>query len=71
MNKTFYVHEIAAVNLSKSYSLKKATETCKPNNRDLNRDWINVMKGTEHMLHLFRFQCLSHYISEPVNDVLS
>ena len=38
MNKTFYVHEIAAVNLPKSYSLKKATETCKPNNRDLNRD---------------------------------
>ena len=38
MNKTFYVHEIAAVNLSKRYLLKKAKETCKPNNRDLNRD---------------------------------
>ena len=34
----FYVHEIAAVNLSKIYSLKNAKKTCKPNNRDLNRD---------------------------------
>ena len=36
----FYVHEIAAVNLSKIYFLKNAKKTCKPNNRDLNRDWI-------------------------------
>ena len=35
----FYVHEIAAVNLSKIYSLKNVKKTCKPNNRDLNRDW--------------------------------
>ena len=35
----FYVHEIPAVNLSKMYFLKKAKKTCKPNNRDLNRDW--------------------------------
>ena len=34
----FYVHEIAAANLSKSYFLKNAKETCKPNNCDLNRD---------------------------------
>ena len=34
----FYVHEIAAVNLSKNYFLKNAMKTCKPNNRDLNRD---------------------------------
>ena len=37
----FYVHEIAAVNLLKIYFLKNAVKTCKPNNRDLNRDWIN------------------------------
>ena len=36
----FYVHEIAAVNLSKIYFLKNAKRTCKPNNRDINRDWI-------------------------------
>ena len=32
----FYVHEIAAVELSKIYFLKNAKKTCKPNNRDLN-----------------------------------
>ena len=36
--KKFYVRENAAVNLSKIYFLKKAKKTCKPNNRDLNRD---------------------------------
>ena len=36
----FYIHEIAAVNLLKIYLLKNAKKTCKPNNRDLNRDWI-------------------------------
>ena len=41
----FYVHEIAAVDLSKIYFLENAKKTCKkktckPNNRDLNRDWI-------------------------------
>ena len=36
----FYVHGIAAVNLSKISSLKNAKKTCKPNNSDLNRDWI-------------------------------
>ena len=40
--KKFYVHEIAAVDLSKIYFLKNAKKTCKPNNRDLNRDWIKV-----------------------------
>ena len=40
--KRFYVHEIAVVNLSKKYFLKKAKKTCKPNNRDLNRDWIKT-----------------------------
>ena len=39
----FYLHKIAAVNLSKIYFLKNAKKTCKPNNRDLNRDW-NIKK---------------------------
>ena len=38
----FYVHKIAAVDLSKIYVLKNAMKTCKPNNRHLNRDWIIV-----------------------------
>ena len=37
--KTFYVNEIAVVILSKIYFLENAKKkTCKPNNRDLNRD---------------------------------
>ena len=36
--KKFYVHEIAAVNLSTIYFLKNTKKTCKPNNRDLHRD---------------------------------
>ena len=39
--KKLYVHEIAAVNLSKIYFLKNAKKTCKPNKRDLNCDWMN------------------------------
>ena len=42
--KKFYVHEIAAVDLSKIYFLKNAQKTCKPNNRDLNRDWKMASK---------------------------
>ena len=30
----FYVHEIAAVDLSKFYFLKNAKKICKPNNRE-------------------------------------
>ena len=33
-----YVDDVAAVNLSKIYFLKNAKKTCKPRNRDLNRD---------------------------------
>ena len=36
--KKKYVHEIAAVNLSRVYFLKNAKKTYKPNNRDLNCD---------------------------------
>ena len=39
IHEKFYVHEIASVYLSKNYFLKNAKKTCKPNNRDLNRDW--------------------------------
>ena len=42
--KKFYVHEIAAVDLSKVYFLKNAKKTCKPNNSDLNRDWKIISK---------------------------
>ena len=36
-----YVHEIAG-DLSKIYFLKNSKKTCKPNNRNLNRDWIKI-----------------------------
>ena len=39
LEKKFSVHEIAAVDLSKIHFLKNPKETCKPSNRDLNRDW--------------------------------
>ena len=35
-----YVHKITVANLSKIYFLKNEKKTCKPNNRDLNRNWI-------------------------------
>ena len=38
--KKFYVHEIAAVYLSKIYFLKNPKKTCKTNNRAINRDKI-------------------------------
>ena len=37
--ETFYVHEIAVVNLSTIYFLKTAKKTCKPNKRNLYHDW--------------------------------
>ena len=37
--ETIHVHEIAAVASSKIYFLKNAEKTCKPNSRNLNRDW--------------------------------
>ena len=45
VNEKFYVqekvlrtYEIAALDLPKIHFLKNAMKTCKPNNRDLNRD---------------------------------
>ena len=37
-----YVHEIAAVDVSKIYFLENAKKTCNPNTCNLNRDWITV-----------------------------
>ena len=37
-HEKIYVHEIAAVDLSKIFFLKNAKKTCKPNNRDINCD---------------------------------
>ena len=41
--KKFYVHEIAAVDLSKIYFLKNATKTFKPNNCDFKSRLNNVI----------------------------
>ena len=38
--KKFYAHGIAAVNLAKIYFAKNTKKTCKPNNLDLNCDWM-------------------------------
>ena len=40
--KKINTHEIVAVNLSKIYFLKNAKKTCKSDNRDLNRNGINI-----------------------------
>ena len=47
--RTFYVHENAAVDLSKIYFLKNTKKTCKPNNLDLNRDWISIIIYLDHL----------------------
>ena len=39
MNQTFYVHEIAIIDLLKIYFLKNTKTTYKPNNCDLNCNW--------------------------------
>ena len=57
--KKFYVHEIAAVNLSKIYFLKNAKKTCKPNNRDLNRDWIIILKKIMALHYIMTIQTLT------------
>ena len=43
VHEKFYLHEIAAINLSKIYLLKNTKKTCEPNNRDLNRDWKGIV----------------------------
>ena len=59
----FYVHEIAAVNLSTLHFLKNKKKTCKPNNRDLNRDRIInsfSFKSAEKTLPCARCLNMSH-----------
>ena len=56
--RKFYVHGIAPVILSKIYFLENAKNTCKPNNRDLNRDWIICLKS---------FSALNKWYSEIHN----
>ena len=51
----FYVHEIAAVDLSKIYFLKNAKKTFKPNNRDWNRDWISLTWFQVIITYLHKF----------------
>ena len=56
--KKFCSHEIAAVSLSKIYFLENARKTFKPNNRDLNRDWMKwklvLLKSCFYQQKLFR-----------------
>ena len=64
--KKIYVHEIAAVNLSKIYFLKNAYKSCKTNNLDLIRDWNMRIHLETHcewrlMEQTFTEQYLSHY----------
>ena len=60
-----YVHEIAAVDLTKIYLLKNAKKTFKPNNRDLNRDWINMRYSAKYELIWGAFRYSSFWNSEP------
>ena len=55
----FYVHEIAAVDLSKISFLKNAKKTCKPNNRDQKRDWIIYKVGWNCSVS----KCSSEYLT--------
>ena len=50
--KKFYLHEIAAADLLKIYFLKNAKKTCKPNNRDLNCDWMRSINVVEAKLYM-------------------
>ena len=58
--KKFYVHEIAAVDLSKIYFLKNAKKTCKPNNSDLNCDW-NISQ-VSYVLWIFPFETQVNFL---------
>ena len=62
--KKFYVHEIAAVDLSKIYFLKNAKKSSKPNNRDLNNKFIEKLLMKLHIsisLRIFQKKLCSHY----------
>ena len=54
--KKFYLHEIAVVDLSKIYFLKTAKKSCKPKNRDLNRDWKKALGADPRSIQQIVFQ---------------
>ena len=63
MYEKFYVHEIAAVDLSKICFLKNAKKTFKPNNRNSNRDWKKVIRCSKQrnvILLTFTLQLFSN-----------
>ena len=75
--KKFYVHEIAAVDFSKIYFLKNAKKAFKPNNRDLNRDWMisKIMCYFPYFKKIFHnarameshfVNCMSHFLFEKI-----
>ena len=59
--KKFYVQDIAAVNLSKIYFMKNSKKTCKPNNRDLNHDWIND-RSSENVILSTKISLIASYL---------
>ena len=68
----FYVHEKilrrnAAVNLSKTYFLKNAKKTCKPNNHNLNQDWIKPIQFDESKL----CKPKSNFSTSQIKNILS
>ena len=75
----FYVHKkiLRTRNLSRIYFLKNAKKTCKPNNCDLNRDWINcnskliVTPVQKDMLHSINERtCLFLYKNRVAKGVV-
>ena len=50
--KKFYIHKIAALNLSKIYFQKNAKKTCKPNNCNLNHNWIMIYQICDVMMSI-------------------
>ena len=62
--KKFYVHEIAPVDLSKIYFLKNAKKTCKPSNRDLNRDWKSTYQNTEENALYYKKRKIPIYLTK-------
>ena len=52
----FYEHEIAVESLSKIYLLKNAKKICKPNNCNLNRNWIKFLRAKFEFLINYRWE---------------
>ena len=50
--KKFYLHEIAAVDISKIYFLKNEKKTCKPNNLDFKSRLKKKLRNKEPFLPL-------------------